>query len=48
MGDGSVNLAPVATKAEPVPHLPTGSFKLSQRDYDFAAMHGTDEPPADV
>jgi AbrB family looped-hinge helix DNA binding protein len=48
MGDGSVSLTPVAPKAEPVPHLPPGSFRLAQRDYDFAAMHGTDEPPADL
>jgi AbrB family looped-hinge helix DNA binding protein len=46
--EGSVTLAPVAAKAEPVPHLPPGSFKLSARDYDFAAMHVTDEPPADL
>jgi AbrB family looped-hinge helix DNA binding protein len=48
MGNGFVSLAPVTPRAEPVPHLPPGAFKLSPRDYGFARLHGTDEPPTDL
>ena len=46
VADGSVNLAPATSAREPVPHLPPGSIKLSDRDYFFADLHGTDEPPS--
>jgi hypothetical protein len=45
MGDGCVSLAPVAAKAEPVPHLPPGAVKLSQRDYDLDRLAGPDVGP---
>ncbi len=45
MGDGSVNLAPVATRPEPVPHLPPGAVRLSQRDYDLDQLAGPDFGP---
>ena len=35
MGDNCVLLAPIGVQAEPVPHLPPGALKLSQRDYDL-------------
>lgn len=45
VSEGRVELTPAASR-EPVPHLPPGAVKPSERDYYFAGLHGTDEPPA--